>query len=71
MQPAFFIGRGLWKSGDGTLIDGVGPDGVASATQSLARRASALQTGYVYHYAFAILIGVAVFVSLYLFGLLG
>ena len=65
VRPAFALGRGLWKSGDGALIDGVGPDGVAAATQNLARRASALQTGYLYHYAFAILIGVAAFVTLY------
>jgi NADH-quinone oxidoreductase subunit L len=67
VEPAKVLGRGLWKGGDGALIDGVGPDGIAAATQNLARRASALQTGYVYHYAFAILIGVAAFVSLYLF----
>src|SRR5690606_3297798 len=67
VEPAMVLGRGLWKGGDGALIDGVGPDGIAAATQNLSRRASALQTGYVYHYAFAILIGVAAFVSLYLF----
>jgi len=67
VEPAKVLGRGLWKGGDGALIDGVGPDGVAAATQNLARRASALQTGYVYHYAFAILIGVAALVSLYIF----
>ena len=67
VEPAKALGRGLWKGGDGALIDGVGPDGVAAATRNLARRASALQTGYVYHYAFAILIGVAAFVSFYIF----
>ncbi len=67
VRPALFIGRGLWKSGDGALIDGVGPDGVASATRHLARRASRLQSGYVYHYAFAMLIGVVLMVSWYLF----
>jgi NADH-quinone oxidoreductase subunit L len=67
VDSAKALGRGLWKSGDGALIDGVGPDGIAAATQNLARRAGALQTGYVYHYAFAILIGVAAFVSLYIF----
>jgi NADH-quinone oxidoreductase subunit L len=65
--PAQAIGRGLWKGGDGAVIDGVGPDGLASATQTIARKASLMQTGYVYHYAFAMLIGIAVFVSWYLF----
>jgi NADH-quinone oxidoreductase subunit L len=48
------------------VIDGVGPDGIAAATIELARRAARLQSGYVYHYAFAMLIGVAVLVTYYL-----
>jgi len=71
VRPAFWIGRGLWKSGDGAIIDGFGPDGVASATRDIARRASRLQTGYVYHYAFAMLIGVVALVSWYLFSIRG
>ncbi|MHA1538784.1 MAG: NADH-quinone oxidoreductase subunit L [Alphaproteobacteria bacterium] len=71
VRPAFYLGRGLWKSGDGALIDGVGPDGIASAARNLARRAGALQSGYLYHYAFAILIGVAGFVTYYVLVLAG
>jgi NADH-quinone oxidoreductase subunit L len=67
VRPAHFIGHGLWKAGDGAVIDGVGPDGVAAATQNLARRASKLQSGYLYHYAFAMLIGVVLLISWYLF----
>ncbi|BBK32062.1 NADH dehydrogenase subunit L [Stella humosa] len=67
VRPSFYLGRGLWKTGDGALIDGVGPDGVAAATQAMSIRASRLQTGYVYHYAFAMLIGVVVLVSWYLY----
>lgn len=67
VKPAFALGYGFWKSGDGAVIDGVGPDGVASATRRLARRAGWLQTGYVYHYAFAMLIGVVVLVSWYMY----
>jgi len=67
VRPAFYIGRGLWKSGDGALIDGVGPDGIAAATLNLARRATRLQTGYVFHYAFAMLIGVLILITWYLF----
>ena len=66
VRPANYIGRGLWRSGDGALIDGVGPDGIAAAALILARRASRLQTGYLYHYAFAMLIGVAAMVTWYL-----
>jgi NADH-quinone oxidoreductase subunit L len=67
VRPAFVLGFGLWKSGDGALIDGVGPDGVAAATRQLARRAGWLQTGYVYHYAFAMLIGVVLLVTWYMY----
>ena len=67
VRPAFYIGHGLWKSGDGALIDGVGPDGIAAATLNLARRATRLQTGYVFHYAFAMLIGVLILITWYLF----
>jgi NADH-quinone oxidoreductase subunit L len=66
VRPAHYIGRGLWKSGDGALIDGVGPDGVAAAVRNLAARAGRLQTGYLYHYAFAMLIGVVALVSWYI-----
>jgi NADH-quinone oxidoreductase subunit L len=65
-RPAMMIGDGLWKSGDGAVIDGLGPDGVAAVTRDLARQASRLQTGYLYHYAFAMMIGLVAFVTWYL-----
>ena len=68
VRPAHALGRGFWKAGDGDLIDGVGPDGIAAATVDLAKRAGRLQTGYVYHYAFAMLIGVVAFITWYLYG---
>jgi NADH-quinone oxidoreductase subunit L len=67
VRTAFVIGDGLWKSGDGAVIDGLGPDGVAAVTRDLARQASRLQTGYLYHYAFAMMIGLVAFVTWYLF----
>jgi len=67
VRPAFRIGKGLWQGGDGALIDGVGPDGVAAATGVIARKVGKLQSGYLYHYAFAMLIGVVVFVTWYMF----
>ncbi len=71
VRPAHALGRGLWKDGDGTLIDGIGPDGIAAVAKYLARRASALQSGYVYHYAFAMLIGVAAIVTWFLYSGVG
>jgi NADH-quinone oxidoreductase subunit L len=65
-RTALSLGDELWKSGDGRIIDGLGPDGIAAVTRDLARQASRLQTGYVYHYAFAMLIGVVALVTWYL-----
>jgi len=66
VRPLMALGSGLWKKGDGAVIDGLGPDGLATTTRRLSVGASRLQTGYLYHYAFAMLIGVVVLVSWYL-----
>jgi NADH-quinone oxidoreductase subunit L len=58
VRPAFAIGRFLWKGGDGAVIDGA-IDGTAAGVGRVTARVVRLQTGYVYHYAFAMLIGVA------------
>jgi len=65
--PAKWLGRTLWKGGDGRIIDGFGPDGISATVLRVAKRATLLQTGYVYHYAFAMLIGVAALVSFYFY----
>jgi NADH-quinone oxidoreductase subunit L len=67
VRPAFWIGRVLWKQGDGTVIDGLGPDGIANRVLWTTGRVVRLQTGYVYHYAFAMLIGVALIVTAFMF----
>ena len=67
VRTAFVLGSGLWRSGDGAVIDGLGPNGVAAVTRDLAQQASRLQTGYLYHYAFAMMIGLVAFVTWYLF----
>jgi NADH-quinone oxidoreductase subunit L len=67
VRTAVVLGDGLWKSGDGAVIDGLGPNGVAAVTRDLARQASRLQTGYLYHYAFAMMIGLVALVTWYLF----
>lgn len=66
VKPAMWIGKFLWKKGDGFVIDGMGPDGVSARVVDVTNRVVRLQTGYVYHYAFAMLIGVAGFVTWYL-----
>jgi NADH-quinone oxidoreductase subunit L len=67
VRPTLWLGRALWKYGDGRLIDGVGPDGVSARVIDVTQRVIRLQTGYLYHYAFAMLIGVAALVTYYTF----
>ncbi len=68
VRPAMWIGHFLWKKGDGFVIDGMGPDGVSARVVDVTRGVVRLQTGFVYHYAFAMLIGVAALVSWFTFG---
>jgi NADH-quinone oxidoreductase subunit L len=66
VRPAMWIGRTFWKVGDGRIIDGLGPDGIAARVQDVTRGVVRLQTGYLYHYAFVMLNGVAALVTWYL-----
>ena len=67
VRLAKFLGDLFWKGGDQKIIDGLGPDGVSAVSYEIGRRTGKLQTGYVYHYAFVMLLGVA---SLLLFALI-
>jgi NADH-quinone oxidoreductase subunit L len=68
VKPAFMIGRLFWKRGDVGIIDRFGPDGLSAAVVDVTKQAVRLQTGYVYHYAFAMLIGVTVLATWYVVG---
>ncbi len=67
VRPALWLGRLLWKRGDGTIIDGFGPDGVSARVLDVTGRVVRLQTGYLYHYAFVMLIGVAALLTWFMF----
>ncbi len=67
VRSAKWVGRTLWKVGDGKIIDGLGPDGIAARVMDITGRVVRLQTGYVFHYAFAMLIGVALLISYFMF----
>src|SRR6187401_3189729 len=67
VRPALWLGRVLWKGGDGFIIDGLGPDGVSARVLDVTRNVVRLQTGYLYHYAFAMLIGAAAFITWFMF----
>ncbi|EDQ33412.1 proton-translocating NADH-quinone oxidoreductase, chain L [Hoeflea phototrophica DFL-43] len=68
VRPAKWLGRFLWKQGDGRVIDGYGPDGIAARVQDITGRVVKLQTGYLYHYAFVMLIGIAALVTWMMLG---
>jgi NADH-quinone oxidoreductase subunit L len=63
VRPALWIGRKLWKVGDGKIIDGLGPDGISARVLDVTREAVRIQSGYVYHYALAMLAGVLVLIT--------
>lgn len=68
VRSAKAIGRFLWKTGDGKIIDGYGPNGISARVVDVTNRVVRLQTGYLYHYAFIMLIGVAALVTFMMFG---
>ena len=68
VKPAVRCGQLLWTRGDKGVIDHYGPDGLSAAVARLSGRLVQLQTGYVYHYAFAMMIGVVVLLTWYFSG---
>jgi NADH-quinone oxidoreductase subunit L len=69
VRPTKQLGYLLWKGGDGWLIDGFGPDGISARVLDVTRNVIRLQTGYLYHYAFAMLIGAAAFITWFMFAM--
>ncbi|MBX2885674.1 MAG: NADH-quinone oxidoreductase subunit L [Granulosicoccus sp.] len=68
VRPAMWIGKFFWKRGDGWLIDGFGPDGISARVLDITGRVVKLQSGYLYHYAFAMMLGVAAVITWTMFG---
>ena len=62
------MGGLLWQRGDKDTIDGYGPDGLTALVLRISQLSSRLQSGYVYHYAFAMMIGIVVLLSWYFSG---
>jgi NADH-quinone oxidoreductase subunit L len=59
---ARLIGKGLWKAGDQALIDGVAINGSAKLVGWIASVVRFVQSGYIYHYAIGMIVGVAVLI---------
>lgn len=63
VRPAIWLGRFLWKKGDGATIDG-GINGLSMGVLPFLNRVYArVQSGFIYHYAFAMVIGIALLVT--------
>ncbi|GBL33669.1 NADH-ubiquinone oxidoreductase chain 5 [Candidatus Pelagibacterales bacterium] len=63
VRPFRSIGNFLWQRGDVKTIDAYGPDGIARVVKNLSDRASSMQSGYLYHYATILLIGLIIIVT--------
>jgi NADH-quinone oxidoreductase subunit L len=61
------VGTGLWKGGDIAVIDGVMVNGSAKAVGAIAKIVRLFQTGYIYQYAFTMIIGLFALLSLWLY----
>lgn len=63
VRPVKWLGRMLWKVGDGFIIDGFGPNGIAKQVLNITSKVKAIQTGFLYHYAFAMMIGLTLIIT--------
>ena len=63
VKPAKTFGNFLWSKGDEKIIDGYGPNGFAKIIKIISDKAVLFQSGYLYHYAFVILIGLTVLLT--------
>jgi NADH-quinone oxidoreductase subunit L len=63
VRPSMWLGRFFWKRGDEKIIDRYGPDGAAALVVAGTRVTGRLQSGYLYTYAFVMLIGVSAAVT--------
>jgi NADH-quinone oxidoreductase subunit L len=67
VNPIKKIGLFLWLKGDVNIIDRYGPDGLSKLIKNLSNKAVNFQSGYLYHYAFAMLIGLSIFLTYLIF----
>ncbi len=59
VQPSLYVGNALWKGFDDWLVDKTITEGLGARVRDVTNRVVKLQSGYLYHYAFAMLIGIA------------
>jgi NADH-quinone oxidoreductase subunit L len=71
VKGARAIGDFFWKVGDKKIIDGLGPDGVATTSRVVSRGLKRVQSGFVYHYSFIMLIAAVAFGAYAIFAGIG
>lgn len=67
VKPSLILGQFFWKSGDKNTIDGLGPDGMASLSKNISGLLGRFQSGYMFQYAFIMMIGVIGIISWFFF----
>ena len=65
--PFFKLSNFFWKKGDEKTIDGIGPNGISWLISKSSSYASIFQSGYLFHYAFAMLVGLVIFLTWFLY----
>ena len=63
VKPIKKIGAFFWKTGDQKIIDRFGPDGISKIIKMISNKAGQFQTGYIYDYAFVMLIGLSILLT--------
>ena len=63
VNPSKKIGSFLWKKGDLGLIDRFGPDGISKLVKIISNKTGKLQTGFIYDYAFVMLLGLSILLT--------
>ena len=67
IKPTKFIGSFFWEKGDIKIIDRFGPDGISKIIKIISNKSSKFQSGYIYDYAFIMLIGLSLLLTFFIF----
>ena len=68
VKPIVALGRFFWEFVDINVIDRLGPNGIAARVINITKRVVRIQTGYVYHYAFVVILGAALLLTWIMIG---
>ena len=63
INPSKKLGSFFWKKGDIGIIDRFGPDGISKIVKIISNKTGRLQTGFIYDYAFVMLLGLSILLT--------